>query len=81
MDIIEIALKKSSGKFNFSFEYMDKLITDWHERNLKTPEQVNKHLENQKNIPVQSKNTENKKQTTNYPQRQYTDLNNFYSNI
>ena len=81
MDIIEIALKKSSGKFNFSFEYMDKLITDWHERNLKTPEQVNKHLENQKSIPVQSKNTENKKQTTNYPQRQYTDLNNFYSNI
>lgn len=80
MDIIEIALKKSAGKFNFSFEYMDKLISDWHERNLKTPEQVNKHLETQKNIPVQNKSIPDKKES-NYSQRQYTNLNNFYSNI
>ena len=79
MDVIEIALKKASGKYNFSFEYMDKLISDWHERKLKTPEQINKHLENQKNIPIQPKNQSDKK--TSYPQRQYTDLNNFYSNI
>lgn len=79
MDIIEIALKKATGKFNLSFEYMDKLITDWHERGLKTPAEINIHIEKQKSKPVQTKETNNKK--INYSQRQYTDLNNFYSNI
>lgn len=79
MDIIEIALKKNTGKYNLSFEYMDKLISDWHERGLKTPDQVNAHLENQKSKPVQSKQT--KEEKTNYPQREYTNLNNFYSNM
>lgn len=79
MNIIEIALKKTTGKFNLSFEYIDKLITDWHERGLKTPDEINKHIENQKSKPVQPKSTQDKK--TNYSQRQYSDLNNFYSNI
>lgn len=79
MDIIEIALKKNTGKYNLSFEYMDKLISDWHERGLKTPEQVNAHLENQKTKPVQPKQA--KEEKTNYPQREYTNLNNFYSNM
>lgn len=79
MNIIELALKKASGKFNFSFEYMDKLLSDWHERNFKTTDQIIQHLETQKTMPIQAKSTTDKK--INYPQRQYTDLNNFYSNI
>lgn len=79
MDIIEIALKKTTGKFNLSFEYMDKLITDWHERGLKTPAEINAHIEKQKSKPIQNKETNDKK--INYSQRQYTDLNNFYSNV
>ena len=68
-----------AGKFNLNFEYMDKMISDWHERGLKTPEEINKHLENQKSKPVQNRTT--KESNSNYSQRQYTDLNNFYSNI
>lgn len=79
IDVIEIALKKTTGKFNLSFEYMDKLITDWHERGLKTPAEINIHLEKQKTKPVQNKENNNKK--INYSQRQYSDLNNFYSNV
>ena len=81
MDIIDIALKKTAGKFNLSFEYIDKLITDWHERGLKTPDEINKHLENQKSKPVQTKDTSNKGSLANYSQRQYKDLNSLYSNI
>ena len=58
---------------------MDKLISDWYERNLKTPDDILKHLENQKAKPVQPKNS--KEKTSSYSQREYTDLNNFYSNI
>ena len=79
LDVIDIALKKMAGKFNLNFEYMDKMISDWHERGLKTPEEINKHLENQKSKPVQNRTT--KESNSNYSQRQYTDLNNFYSNI
>ena len=68
-----------AGKSSYNFEYIDKMISDWHERGLKTPEDVNKHLENQKGKPVQKKETKETK--ANFSQRQYTDLNNFYSNI
>ena len=79
MDIIDIALKKMAGKSTYSFEYMDKMISDWHERGLKTPDEINKLLENQKAKPVQKKETKETK--ANFSQRQYTDLNNFYSNM
>ena len=36
MEIIEIALKKTTSKSNINFEYLNKMITDWHDRNLKT---------------------------------------------
>ena len=67
------------GKSSYNFEYMDKMISDWHERGLKTPDEINSHLENQKSKPVQKK--EVKETKANFSQRQYTDLNNFYSNI
>ena len=55
------------------------MISDWHERGLKTPDEINKLLENQKAKPVQKKETKETK--ANFSQRQYTDLNNFYSNM
>ncbi len=79
MDIIEIALKKTTSKFNPSFEYMDKLITDWHDRNLKTVDKIMVYMENQKNKPVQK--TDSNKKNASFTQRNYTDLNNFYSNV
>lgn len=81
MDIIDIALKKTAGKFNLSFDYIDKLITDWYERGLTSPEAINKHLENQKSKPVQTKDNSKKESLANYTQRQYKDLNSLYSNM
>ena len=77
MDIIEIALKKTISKANPSFEYLDKLLTDWYEHGFKTTEQIEAFIINQKNKPVQKKKTSN---STSFSQRNYTNLNNLYSN-
>lgn len=79
IEIIDIALKKTTSKYNPSFEYIDKLLSDWHERGFNTTEQINAYLSTQKNKPVQKETKSNK--NVNYTQRQYDDLNNFYSNV
>ena len=40
MNIIEIALKRTTFKQNPTFEYINNIITDWHDRNLKTPSEI-----------------------------------------
>lgn len=32
LDIIEIALKRTTSKANPNFDYLDKLLSDWHDR-------------------------------------------------
>ena len=41
LDVIELALKKTTSKTNFSFDYIDKIMCDWNDRNLKTMSNVN----------------------------------------
>ena len=80
MNIIEIALKRTTYKQNPTFEYINKIITDWHERNLKTPAEVNAFLEQRK---VQEKNTKelkSKVKKANYDQRSYDNLDFLYAN-
>ena len=79
MDVIEIALKKTTSKYNPSFEYIDKLLTDWYEKGLKTADKILVYLENQKNKPVQKQ--DDSKKNKSFSQRSYTNLNDFYSNI
>lgn len=80
LDIIEIALKKTTSKSNPNFDYLDKLLTDWHDRNLKTSNDIQSFLtqlkEKKKNIKTLEKNNG----YSNYDQRNYSDLNNFYAN-
>ncbi len=80
MDIIEIALKRTTYKQNPTFEYINNIITDWHERKLKTPSEVNAFMEQRKK---QEKNTKNLKNTTtkaSYEQRNYDNLDFLYAN-
>ena len=80
LDIIEIALKKTKSKSNPNFDYLDKLLTDFHDRNLKTSNYIKSFLtqlkEKNKNIKTLEKNNG----YSNYDQRNYSDLNNFYAN-
>lgn len=80
MDIIEIALKRTTFKQNPNFEYINNIINDWHDRNLKTPAEINAFLEQRKK---QSKDVKNLKATVskaNYEQRNYDNLDFLYAN-
>ena len=81
LDVIEIALKKTTSKANPNFDYLDKLLTDWHDRAFKTPNDVQAFLaemkEKNKNIKKLEKDTGYDK----YDQRSYSDLDSLYINF
>ena len=79
-DIIEIALKRTTSKVNPSFDYIDKLLTDWHDRGFTTPEQIQKFLSDMKQKNKEIKNLEKATGYQNYNQRDYDNLNNLYAN-
>ena len=80
LNVIEIALKRTTSKANPTFDYIDKLICDWKERGLKTADEVNKFLlefkQKQKNI----KELEKKTNYNNHSQRKYDNLDALYAN-
>ncbi len=85
MDVIEIALKKTTSKTNPSFDYIDKILSDWHERKLNTAEDVTMFLQEQSQkkkefkIPASNNVTPIQKFTDNQTS-QYENLSKFYMN-
>lgn len=79
LDVIEIALKRTTSRSNPSFDYIDKILCDWNDRGLKTTSDVERFLEEMK---VKSKNIKEleKKSYQNYDQRNYNDLDSLYAN-
>lgn len=80
MNIIEIALKRTTYKQNPTFEYINNIITDWHERNLKTPSEITAFLEQRKKQEKSTKDLKSKVSKANYEQRKYDDLDFLYAN-
>ena len=81
MDIIEIALKKTTSKCNPNFDYLDKLLTDWKEHNLKSADEVQNFLAQLKQKNTSTKALEKKTGYNNYEQRNYDNLNSLYANL
>lgn len=81
MDVINLALKKTTSKTNPSFDYLNKLLSDWHDRNLKTPNEVEQFLETFKKQSNSIKELAKKTGYSNYEQRSYDNLDSFYANI
>ena len=80
-DIIEIALKKTTSLSKPSFDYLDKLLSTWHERGLKTPNDIQAFLLETKQKNKNIKELEKKTGFNNYDQRKYDNLDNLYSNL
>lgn len=81
LDIIEIALKKTTSKANPSFDYLDKLLSDWHDRGFKTINEIQNFLSEMKQ---KNKNVQKLEKTSGYgkyDQREYNNLNNLYANL
>ena len=76
LDIIEIALKKTTSKSNISFEYLNKIISDWHDRNLKTATEIQEYIQMSKQKQENIKDM--KKQVSNYNNSNQRTYDNFY---
>lgn len=80
MDVIEIALKQTTSKTNPNFNYLDTIITDWHNRNLKNTDDIQSHLIQMKEKNKNIKNLKKNIGYNNYEQRDYNNLDSFYAN-
>lgn len=81
LEVIEIALKRTTSKSSFSFDYFDKIITDWHDRNLKTADDIQNFLVQYKTQQKNKKELEKKVKYNNFEQRSYENFDNLYANI
>lgn len=80
MNIIELALKRTTLKQNPTFEYINTVITDWHDRNLKTPSEITAFIEQRKKLSRDTKDLQKQVNKSNYEQRQYDNLDFLYAN-
>lgn len=75
-DIIELALKKTTSTLNPSFEYINKILTEWNEKGLKSKEDIITY-EKSKKLVNQTRNAKPKgteiPQKGNFDQRKYDD--------
>lgn len=80
LSIIEIALKRTTMRANPSFEYINNIIKDWHERKLTTVSQVNEFLEQRKNQTKSAKDLKKQVEKESFEQRAYSNLSFLYAN-
>ena len=80
MSIIEIALKKTTSRANASFEYINNIIKDWNDRNLRTPAQVSQFLEQRKQQNKTTKEIKKQVKKESFEQREYSNLSFLYAN-
>ena len=80
-DVIEVALKKTTAKANPNFDYLDKLLSDWHDRGLKTAEETQQFLIDMKQKNKSVQRLEKSTGYSGYEQRNYDNLNNLYANF
>ncbi|MBR3280873.1 MAG: DnaD domain protein [Clostridia bacterium] len=88
MDVIEIALKKTTSTPNFNFKYLDSIITDWHEKNLNTSIDITNYIKEQKQKAKELKSLKKsiEQGQTTLPKYfsesgQYTNLDQYYSDL
>ena len=79
-DIIDIALKRTTSKANPNFDYIDKLLSDWKERGLKTSAEVQEFIQQMKEKNKKTKELEKKSSFQSYDQRNYDNLESLYAN-
>ena len=80
LNIIEIALKRTTFKANPTFEYFNNIITDWHDRNLKTTNEILAFIEQRNKQNKNTKQLEKQVAKASFDQRQYDNLAFLYAN-
>lgn len=78
MDIIEIALKKASSNNKVRFDYIDTLLTDWHNKDLHSASDVESYLNSIKD--KDKKKSQVEKASFEYTQSTFDNLDSLYDN-
>ena len=78
MDIIEIALKKASSNNKVRFDYIDTLLTDWHNKDLHSASEVESYLNSIKD--KDKKKSQVEKASFEYTQSTFDNLDSLYDN-
>ncbi len=85
-DVIELALKKTVGKTNPDFKFLNSVLTRWHDLGLVTAEEILGYENSLKSQPQTGQSTQKAKpkqsQRDNFEQREYDDeyFENFFTN-
>ena len=85
-DVIELALKKTVGKTNPDFKFLNNVLTRWHDLGLVTAEEILGYENSIKSQPQAGQSTQKAKpkqsQRDNFEQREYDDeyFENFFTN-
>ena len=74
-------MKKTTSKANPNFDYLDKLLSDWHDRGFKSADEVQKFLAEMKEKNKSVKKLEKQTGYDSYEQRTYDNLDNLYANL
>jgi len=83
-EIIDLALKKTTSKTNPNFNYINAILKDWFENNLKTKEEIVKYEATKKrNYNKKPQKEASISQKDNFEQRKYEDeyYDKFFSNL
>ena len=80
ISIIELALKKASSMNSISFEYFDRVLTDWHTNGLSSVQEVITYQESKKNKDKKIKHIEKKVPEYSYTQSTFDNWESLYDN-
>lgn len=80
MDVIDIALKRSTLKANAGFEYYDTLLKDWHSKGLLTPDEVNTYLVSLTEKKARTNQVKKMAEQLEYTQSTFDSFDNLYDN-
>lgn len=82
ISIIELALKRSSSMNSISFEYFDKILTEWHNNALTTVSDVENYQNSKKdkNKKAHAETTKRKVPEFSYTQSTFDNLESLYDN-
>ena len=80
MDIITLALQRSTNTTNAGFAYYDKILTDWHDKQYTTPSDIQNHLNSVTEKKSKTKKIDNISNNFEFTQSTFDNLSFLYDN-
>ena len=80
MDVIELALKRSVYKSNAGFKYYDDILSDWYQKGLMSPDDVNSHLASITEKKTRTKQVQTMAKQFEFTQSTFDSFENLYEN-